>query len=804
MIPSEASIPHRNSAQRDKPRFFIYTPDSDYYLGPRHSGWRLPTEELTPADAASADFFLIPEDLRLLQIDLGFAAVRKFAESLPFFHHQPERHIFWSSHDDPRSPVPEAIFCKTSVNKHEPGKFISVPYQTDDLGSRCHFDALQIKWQTCFVGYPGSSPLREELLLAIAASKVLSSHLDIASKFHWHLDAVIQRERRENYLNTLAASLTALCPRGEGMNSIRFFETLSIGRIPILMADDYPLPFEELIPYHRFVISIAEHDCLHADHIINSWLADKTIDDLMQRCREARQTWERLLAPDKVMGCLQQVLVTRPSTGSIEPDTSASSHQKGLDAYLTGDPEAAEQFFQYALKANPQRTESAYCLALLYNELGRFQDCIKLLVDTTASHHDTRLNRLLGEAYQQTEQWTAAWQQFSVALTEEPHNAQLLMNMGIVCSRLNRMHDALTWLSRSTAVEPALAQAHMNLGCVLQSLNRIEDATHTLRAAVSLAPDYGTARWNLAQLLLLQGNFEEGLALFEARFSKYDPVLLPETEVPHWQGEPLNGKTIIISTEQAFGDAIQFVRYLPLLAQKGARVILYNHLKPLQQLFQSVPGISAVVTEKAQIPAADYFLPMLSLPRLFATGLDSIPSRMIPYLAPRPEKLHQWQQRVSSSSRMKIGLCWAGRNTPDPRRSARLDDFAPLSAFPETIFYSLQLGEGSEQAMTPPEGMALIDFTKDIDDFEDTAALLLQLDLVITIDTSVAHLAGALGRPVFTLLPYAPDWRWLLERDDCPWYPTMRLFRQKAPGDWTHPISRIVSCYSTLFPHRLC
>jgi tetratricopeptide (TPR) repeat protein len=504
------------------------------------------------------------------------------------------------------------------------------------------------------------------------------------------------------------------------------------------------------------------------------------------------------------MGCLQQVLAKEIPIDTREPNTTLSDHQQGLNAYLAGAPETAEVFFKRSLAAHPDATESVYCLALLHNELGHFQDCITLLVDATIKHHDVRLNRLLGEAYQHTEQWEAAWQQFRIALTEEPHNAQLLMNMGIVCSRLNRMHEALMWLSRSAAVEPDSAQVQMNLGCILQSLNRIEDATHTLRAAVKLAPEYGTARWNLAQLLLLQGNFKEGLEFFEARFSKHDPVLLPEIEIPHWQGEPLAGKTIIISTEQAFGDAIQFVRYLPLLAQKGARVILYNHLKPLQQLFQSMPGISAVVTEKAQIPAADYFLPMLSLPRLFATGLDSIPSRMIPYLAPRPEKLHQWQQRVSSSSRMKIGLCWAGRNTPDPRRSARLDDFAPLSAFPETIFYSLQLGEGSEQAMTPPEGMALIDFTKDIDDFEDTAALLLQLDLVITIDTSVAHLAGALGRPVFTLLPFAPDWRWMLERTDCPWYPTMRLFRQKAPGDWTHPISRIVSCYSTLFPQLLC
>ncbi|MDD2502059.1 MAG: exostosin family protein, partial [Geobacter sp.] len=432
---------------------------------------------LTLTDADTADFFLLPEDLRRLQIDLGIDAVRKFAEALPYYQKHPERHIFWSSHDDPRSPVPEAIFCKASVNKHEPGRFISVPYQTDNLGSLCHFDAAWIKWQTCFVGYPGSSALREQLLLTIAASKELSSRLDISPKFHWHLAPAIQHQRRESYLNTLATSLTVLCPRGEGMNSIRFFEAMSIGRIPVLLADNCPLPFEELIPYPRFVIRISEQECGNADRIIKAWLADKTSDDLMQCCRESRRTWERFLAPDRVMDCLLQVLAKEFPVGNMESENSLSGQQKGMNAYLAGDPESAETFFKQSLTTTPDSTESIYCLALLYNELGRFQDCIRLLVDATAKHHDIRLNRLLGEAYQHTEQWAAAWQQFSVALSEERHNAQLLMNMGIVCSKLNRMHEALVWLSRSVTAAPDSAQAQMNLGCVLQSLNRIEDAT---------------------------------------------------------------------------------------------------------------------------------------------------------------------------------------------------------------------------------------------------------------------------------------------------------------------------------------
>jgi tetratricopeptide (TPR) repeat protein len=332
----------------------------------------------------------------------------------------------------------------------------------------------------------------------------------------------------------------------------------------------------------------------------------------------------------------------------------------------------------------------------------------------------------------------------------------------------------------------------MNLGCVLQSLQRIDEATTALRTAVQLDPGYGTAAWNLAQLLLLQGNFEEGLELFESRFSKHDPVPQPGVPAPLWHGESLIDKTIIITTEQAFGDAIQFVRYLPLLAQQGVRIILYNHLKPLQQLFRSVPGITAIIEDSTELPAADYQLPMLSLPRMFSTTLATIPNRMVPYLAPSTQKLALWGNKLAAVPGTKIGLCWAGRPEPDPRRSARLHNLGPLTQLDGAVFFSLQLDNGAEQSATPPPGMRLIDLTNDIHDFEDTAALITQLDLVISVDTSVAHLAGALGKPVFTLLPYSPDWRWLLGRQDCPWYPSMRLFRQQWPGDWAGVVNSML------------
>ena len=793
----------------NRPQFYLYQPDRQYYLGPRHNGWRLPAGLIQTADdPTSVDYFLLLEDLRRLQIDLGIEAVRQFIEELPYYQQSPEQHIFWSSHDDPRSPLPTALFCKTSVNRQEPGRFIAVPYPVDDFRQHSHFDLNRVIWQTSFVGYPGSSPLREQLLLAVAADQRLTSQLDIAPKFHSHLDQAVREKRRKRYLDIMQASLTVLCPRGDGMNSIRFYEALSMGRIPVLISDNCVLPFEELISYERFVIRIAEQDVCHAPRLTTDWINQKSAGDIMQRCREAREAWEQLLAPERIIYPLQQLVMRQHASVRNEPFHVATQQskqelnadwytatvclQQALASYESGNTAAAEQLLRKGISAAPDDPELIRCLALLLNEAGRFSETLALLF-----HANTRqtifpsLSRLLGEAYQQTGQWTEARQQFSLAHQQEPDNPRLLMNSGIVCSRLNRQDEALLYLEKAAVLEPASAQILMNLGCILQSLGRIHEATAVMRKAVQLEPDYGTAVWNLSQLLLLQGLFKEGWSLFEARFRKRDPVSLPQIAAP-WNGEKLAGKTIVITTEQAFGDAIQFVRYLPLLARQGARVILYNHLQPLQQLFRSVPGITAVVEDPALVATADYQVPMLSLPCLFQTTEATIPNLLIPYLAPSSAKHAVWKDELKGIPGTKVGLCWAGRPEPDPRRSATLHDLAPLAALQETVFYSLQLSKEAAAASQPPPGMQLVDLTNEIHHFEDTAALICQLDLVISVDTSVAHLAGALGKPVYLLLPFAPDWRWMLGREDSPWYPTMRLFRQETPGDWSGPVSSVL------------
>jgi hypothetical protein len=294
--------------------------------------------------------------------------------------------------------------------------------------------------------------------------------------------------------------------------------------------------------------------------------------------------------------------------------------------------------------------------------------------------------------------------------------------------------------------------------------------------------------------------------LKEAASVRHDPR-------PQWDGRPLNGQSILIHTEQGFGDAIQFCRYLPFVSARGGRVFLRSRPE-LVRLLRCLPNIE-IVTNDAPIPQCDTSCSLLSLPLIFKTRLDSIPAT-VPFLRVEPDLLDAWKRRIDAclgrvenqqtdhnlrnGKDMKIGLAWAGSptHTRDRKRSIALDRLAPLAQVPGVTFFSLQKNAGGSSLILPPAGMTWIDITAELTDFADTAALISHLDLVISVDTSIVHLAGALGKPVWVLLPFFPDWRWLLDREDSPWYPTVRLFRQKTIGDWTEVIQRVVGDLAAL------
>lgn len=355
-------------------------------------------------------------------------------------------------------------------------------------------------------------------------------------------------------------------------------------------------------------------------------------------------------------------------------------------------------------------------------------------------------------------------------------------NLGNVLRDLGRLDEAERHGSRAVALAPDNPGARHNYGLILQDLGRHAEALAEIDEAIRLEPGNVGFRWDRALNLLMLGDLARGFAEYEVRWKlPHNPP--PRIATPEWKGEALEGKTILLWSEQGFGDTLQFVRYAPMVKAKGAAKVILLAQPALARLLKTAKGIDAVVTEGMPHPAYDCHAPLLSLAPLFGTTLDTIPADC-PYLkAPagsgpmlrRPDRV-----------RLQVGICWAGKPTHknDHNRSAGLEPFLTLLDDPEIAFYSLQKGPRAADLVTSGAAALVQDLSGQIDDFADTAACLRELDLVITVDTAVGHLAGALGVPVWVALPNTIDWRWMRGRSDSPWYPSMRLFRQARPGDW--------------------
>jgi tetratricopeptide (TPR) repeat protein len=349
--------------------------------------------------------------------------------------------------------------------------------------------------------------------------------------------------------------------------------------------------------------------------------------------------------------------------------------------------------------------------------------------------------------------------------------------------------EAVELCRQIIAAQPNFPRAHAVLGGALARMHRHSDAIAAYRRAIALRPNDADVHWTLANELLLFGDYAQGWSEYEWESKTSSSTRWRAFAEPLWDGSELHGKTILLDVDQGFGDTIQFIRYLPLVAQRGGRVLVQCQ-PALHRLFSNLPEADQVIAGGQPLPSFDVHCPLPSLPRIFKTELDSIPAS-VPYLWPDAALVQSWRQRLGNTSAKRVGIVWGGRLRPDPRRSARLQDLALLAEIPGIELFSLQAGSARAQTASPPPGFHLIDLMDDVHDFADTAALIANLDLVISIDTAVAHLAGALGRPIWIMLPYVPSWRWLLDRTDSPWYPTMRLFRQAFPGDWSGVVQKV-------------
>jgi tetratricopeptide (TPR) repeat protein len=366
----------------------------------------------------------------------------------------------------------------------------------------------------------------------------------------------------------------------------------------------------------------------------------------------------------------------------------------------------------------------------------------------------------------------------------------------------NILHDrseyemAETLYRQVLAVVPDHSGALANLGNTLHAMGRVGESIVLLDRATAAAPDEPEFHFNLAAALLTAGDYDRGWREYEWRWRRAQAK--PRDFGQAWGGEGLAGRTILLHAEQGLGDTLQFARYAPLVAERGGRVILEVQ-SPLVRLMRTLPGIAKVIARGDGLPRFDTHCPLMSLPRVFATRVDTIPATA--YLSAYPADLAAWRTRLpATDSRLRVGLVWAGSahmddpgaHVIDGRRSLKATDLGPLLALSDVLFVSLQKHDRPVEDGRPVDDR-LLDAMSDVTDFADTAALIANLDLVISVDTSVAHLAGALGKPVWLLSRFDGCWRWLQGRDDTPWYPSMRLYRQRHPHDWSAVLERVRS-----------
>ncbi len=466
----------------------------------------------------------------------------------------------------------------------------------------------------------------------------------------------------------------------------------------------------------------------------------------------------------------------------------------------SGDIDGACRSYSRAIELKPDYAEAYYDLGQTFARRGSLdaaEKCFKAVIHINRSFVDAWIN--LGNIEKTRGRAAEARAYFRQALAVEPDCYAAANNLGNLCLREGRLDEAASWYRRSLEARPGAVEPAGNLGSVLMRLGRFEEALEQLDAALSLQPEHPGIHFNKAWLLLLTERFEPGWLEYEWRLKTDGGTTAVRTWLDvssgklAWHGEGIAGRTILVHCEQGLGDTIQFSRYLPKLKENGAKVIFVCQKELMSLLVRG--GIADLIIgepEGGKVECSfDCHAALLSLPRLFGTGLSNIPSRT-PYLHPGQERLAKWKSRIRGS-RTKIGLVWAGRpaNAEDWRRSCALGDYGPLAQLDDVDFYSLQKGPSAAQSASPPGDLKLIDIGPELDDFEDTAAAILQLDLVIAVDTAVAHLAGALAKPVWTVLPHFPEWRWLNNRKDSPWYPTMHLYRQPSPGDWRRVMERI-------------
>lgn len=490
----------------------------------------------------------------------------------------------------------------------------------------------------------------------------------------------------------------------------------------------------------------------------------------------------------------EEALASMDQALALQPDAAEIHFNRGVILQTLGRPLQALSAYDRALALKPgyaeawlNRGNALDSLARADEALSAYERAAALKPELAPAHY----NR--GNTLRKLGRGAEAIASYTRALSAHPGYVEAWNNRGNILRELNRPGEALADYERVLALRPDYVEAWLNRGIVLDALDRRDESLTSFERVLGLRPDHPEAHYCIALHRLLHGDFARGWAEYEWRWKANDAEAAPAFPQPLWLGrEDLTGRTVLLHAEQGYGDTLQFCRYARLVADRGARVILQVQ-PPLRSLLTRLTGPAQVIARGDPLPPFDSQCPLMSLPLALGTGLASIPAD-IPYLSADRSETAAWRTRLGATNTPRVGLAWSGRPTHrnDMNRSIRLAELAPLFTG-GAEFFSLQKEIREEDRRYLASTPALRHYGERLRDYADTAALIACLDLVITVDTSVAHLAGALGKPVWILLPSDPDWRWLLEREDSPWYPTARLFRQTRIHDWNDPVSNVTA-----------
>ncbi|MFZ5571688.1 MAG: tetratricopeptide repeat protein [Thermodesulfobacteriota bacterium] len=554
-------------------------------------------------------------------------------------------------------------------------------------------------------------------------------------------------------------------------------------------------------------------DALHLLGVIASQTgqherAARLIDEAIRRNPAAPEFYNSLGAVKQAMGRVKEAVSLYLQAVNLHgeyleayynllrllPDNADIPFKIGFVLHRQGKRDDAMRHYETALAIQPDHADALNNLGCAHRELGNldealgcFQRAARVRPDFADAHHN------LGFVLHEKERYEEALVHYRAALSLEPHRADTHMDLGRTHQRMGDLAEAVRCYQRAVDIRPDHSKALYNWACALHELGRDDDAVDQYAEAVRRDPGHVEAHVNRAFILLLNGRYKEGWPEYEWRLQRPDWLSVNHryADIPPWNDVTKSRDRILVIAEQGMGDTIQFSRYLPLVKSRCRKLLL--HVQPeLMPLFATCPVIDELITaQPGQTPEADAAVHIMSLAGLFGTTPETIPS-VFPYLTAPREKMAIWDARIPKAG-INIGIAWSGNPAyPGNReRSCPLRCFEPIADIPSVRLYSLQKGRAAEELHTLPSGMQLTDLGPDLNDFADTAAAVMHLDLIVSVDTAIVHLAGALNKPVWTLRYHIPYWVWGLRGNRTPWYPSMRIFRQQRPGDWEELFQRV-------------